>query len=396
MKAPARTAARRTAPSRITPPSMREGLAVVLEELNRVLVTLGGRPAPERAEVTPASRLGILLARVEPVAARGELANHAADLPSPLSHRFATLARSRNGTVACVSCHDPDHGWADPRQLSARFGRASRQAQHVGAVPFGQRTEAERLVEPRGGGIGRAQAQRGEAAAGGGEDLGHQRARHALPPRGDEDVEVAHAPNLRIAGVGIDVEPAYADQPLVQPGAEGRLAGLVEGVGAVTPLVDQSPHEAHPGRLALGHERLNAGGELAQTLATDPAARARRAELRLRSEPGDEVGLAADAPAPRAGAAAGGLEPRAAHLAARRHDRFRHRPLVAAGAAKRLENRGGLAGGRRGLLALLLALGRAGFALLALGRLFLLFALLVAVGRRVGAIHQLQQDHGRG
>jgi cytochrome c peroxidase len=28
---------------------------------------------------------------------------------------------SRNGTVACVSCHEPTHGWADPRQFSARF-----------------------------------------------------------------------------------------------------------------------------------------------------------------------------------------------------------------------------------------------------------------------------------
>ena len=28
---------------------------------------------------------------------------------------------SRNGTVACVSCHDPKHGWADPRQFSSRF-----------------------------------------------------------------------------------------------------------------------------------------------------------------------------------------------------------------------------------------------------------------------------------
>jgi cytochrome c peroxidase len=28
---------------------------------------------------------------------------------------------SRNGTVACVSCHDPGHGWADPRQFSRRF-----------------------------------------------------------------------------------------------------------------------------------------------------------------------------------------------------------------------------------------------------------------------------------
>lgn len=28
---------------------------------------------------------------------------------------------SRNGTVACVSCHDPNHGWADPRQFSVTF-----------------------------------------------------------------------------------------------------------------------------------------------------------------------------------------------------------------------------------------------------------------------------------
>jgi hypothetical protein len=28
---------------------------------------------------------------------------------------------SRNGTVACVSCHDPKHGWADPRRVSLRF-----------------------------------------------------------------------------------------------------------------------------------------------------------------------------------------------------------------------------------------------------------------------------------
>lgn len=28
---------------------------------------------------------------------------------------------SRNGTVACVTCHEPNHGWADPRQFSVRF-----------------------------------------------------------------------------------------------------------------------------------------------------------------------------------------------------------------------------------------------------------------------------------
>jgi cytochrome c peroxidase len=28
---------------------------------------------------------------------------------------------SRNGTVACVSCHNPNHGWADPRRFSLTF-----------------------------------------------------------------------------------------------------------------------------------------------------------------------------------------------------------------------------------------------------------------------------------
>ena len=28
---------------------------------------------------------------------------------------------SRNGTIACVSCHDPNRGWADPRRVSLRF-----------------------------------------------------------------------------------------------------------------------------------------------------------------------------------------------------------------------------------------------------------------------------------
>jgi cytochrome c peroxidase len=28
---------------------------------------------------------------------------------------------SRNGTVACVTCHEPDHGWGDRRQFSVRF-----------------------------------------------------------------------------------------------------------------------------------------------------------------------------------------------------------------------------------------------------------------------------------
>jgi|SRR6516225_2317806 len=42
-------------------------LLLPLEELHRPLVLLGGRPAPERAQIPPLSRLRVLLARVEPV-----------------------------------------------------------------------------------------------------------------------------------------------------------------------------------------------------------------------------------------------------------------------------------------------------------------------------------------
>ena len=28
---------------------------------------------------------------------------------------------SRNGTVACITCHEPTNGWGDPRQFSARW-----------------------------------------------------------------------------------------------------------------------------------------------------------------------------------------------------------------------------------------------------------------------------------
>src|SRR5262249_7178341 len=28
---------------------------------------------------------------------------------------------SKSGTVACVNCHPPDHGWSDPKQFSTNF-----------------------------------------------------------------------------------------------------------------------------------------------------------------------------------------------------------------------------------------------------------------------------------
>src|SRR5438309_478603 len=67
----------------------------------------------------------------------------------------------------------------------------------------------------------------------------------------------------------------------------------------------------------------------------------------------------------------------------------------ALGASRRERGRASGGGGGR-LLALLLLAAGAGLALLGLRRLFLLLALLVAVGRRLGTIDQFEQDHRRG
>src|SRR5262249_22225796 len=34
---------------------------------------------------------------------------------------FWDKRHSASGTVACVSCHQPNHGWSDPRQFSINF-----------------------------------------------------------------------------------------------------------------------------------------------------------------------------------------------------------------------------------------------------------------------------------
>ena len=57
------------------------------------------------------------------------LQEQAAYITEPLSREKIALGKqffwdkrwSRNGTVACVSCHDPKHGWASPRQFSLTF-----------------------------------------------------------------------------------------------------------------------------------------------------------------------------------------------------------------------------------------------------------------------------------
>jgi hypothetical protein len=52
-----------------------------LEELHGPLVLLGGRAAPERAEIPPAAGTWIPRPRVEPILTRCQLANHDASLP---------------------------------------------------------------------------------------------------------------------------------------------------------------------------------------------------------------------------------------------------------------------------------------------------------------------------
>jgi cytochrome c peroxidase len=74
--------------------------------------------------------IGVHGAEYSPVLPLG-LQEQAAYIPedNPLTPEKIALGKqffwdtrwSRNGTVACVSCHDPDHGWGDRRQFSVRF-----------------------------------------------------------------------------------------------------------------------------------------------------------------------------------------------------------------------------------------------------------------------------------
>ena len=90
----------------------------------------------------PASVTAVILTIVAAIAAMADAAEFKLSLPlgleeqaafvpddNPLTPEKIALGKqlfwdkrwSRNGTVACVSCHDPNHGWADPRRFSPRF-----------------------------------------------------------------------------------------------------------------------------------------------------------------------------------------------------------------------------------------------------------------------------------
>ena len=82
-----------------------------------VIVMAAGAPGADAAEFKLSLPLG--------------LQEQAAFVPddNPLTSEKIALGKqlfwdkrwSRNGTVACVTCHDPGHGWADPRRVSLRF-----------------------------------------------------------------------------------------------------------------------------------------------------------------------------------------------------------------------------------------------------------------------------------
>ena len=120
----------------------------------------------------------------------------------------------------------------------------------VAGVP----AESQRLVEPRGRGIRRAEPEGGERAAGGRDDGAHELPADTMPPMGRQHVQVPHAAHAGITGIGVDVQAADADQKAVQLGAEQGLTRAIEAIAAALPLFREPPHESLPGLLALGDQ----------------------------------------------------------------------------------------------------------------------------------------------
>src|SRR5262245_5658179 len=100
-----------------------------------------------------------------------------------------------------------------------------------------------------------------------------------------------YAANPRVAGIGIDVEPAHGDETAGDRRGEESLAGTVEPVGLIRPVVDEAADDPRSGRLAVGEEVTDAvGGQVVKRLdrhkiGGDPARRPVNAR-RARSSPG--------------------------------------------------------------------------------------------------------------
>jgi len=133
----------------------------------------------------------------------------------------------------------------------------------VAGVP----AESQRLVEPRGRGIRRAEPEGGEPAAGGRDDGAHELPADTMPPMGRQHVQMPHAANARITGVWVDVQAADADQKAVQLGAEQGLTRAIEAIAPALPFRREPAHESQAGLLALGDQgRQPIGRQLMQPL----------------------------------------------------------------------------------------------------------------------------------
>src|SRR5215472_10915816 len=97
---------------------------------------------------------------------------------------------------------------------------------------FRRPPKAKGLVEPGRFGARGAKVKTIEPLARGRHDLSHEASAHTPLSERSQHVEVSHAPDPRATGVGIDIEPAHADEAAVDPGAEERFAGTVETVRA--------------------------------------------------------------------------------------------------------------------------------------------------------------------
>src|SRR5437763_1000483 len=79
----------------------------MFEKLNRALVLLRRRPRTERAQVAPLARLRVFLARVQPVAACLEFANHAISYAEARVKKTAIAAYSPRPSKSRRSCGRP-------------------------------------------------------------------------------------------------------------------------------------------------------------------------------------------------------------------------------------------------------------------------------------------------
>src|SRR5262245_44484304 len=110
----------------------------------------------------------------------------------------------------------------------------------------------ESLVELSCGRILGAQAEPIEPTARRGQYMLDQAPADAGSPVVCEHVQMAHPADARRPRVGINVESTRADQAAFHPGCEQDLAGPVESIRPVRPLVGEPAHEPVAGALALG------------------------------------------------------------------------------------------------------------------------------------------------